>query len=345
VAAPFPVIALERPALRVLDQSRLPHEEHWLTIGDLETLEAAIRSLRVRGAPLLGLCGAAGVAIAAERDPGEAAIREAAARIGRVRPTAVELATGAACCAATVLGQAAEERAAAAWAFCAAYLARRQAEDEAIARNGLTVLPPGDVLTHCNTGTLATGGIGTALGVVRAAFAAGRLARCYVTETRPLLQGARLTTWELVKSGIPAVLLPDTAAAALAASGRVSAVVTGADRIALNGDTANKVGTLGLALAAAHAGVPFFIAAPVSTIDPGCADGSAIPIEFRSAEEVGGFGGQRWSPDGVDAWNPAFDVTPASLIAAIITERGVVRPPYWAGLGALLEHAASGFGR
>lgn len=335
---PFDVIRFERPALRVLDQSRLPHEERWLEIRGLDVLEEAIRSLRVRGAPLLGLCGAAGVAIAAEADSSEAALRAAAERVGRVRPTAVELATGAAACRDAALAVPERERATAAWAFCAAYLRRRQAEDAALAAHGRDALPPGDVLTHCNTGTLATGGAGTALGVVRAAHAAGWLARCYVTETRPLLQGARLTAWELQRSGIPVVLLPDTAAAALVVSGKVAAVITGADRIAANGDTANKVGTLGLALAAARAGVPFYIAAPTSTFDPACASGEEIPIEVRAADEVGGFGGVRWAPAGIEAWNPAFDVTPADLIAGIITERGTARPPYRAALAALLEH-------
>lgn len=334
---PLEVIRFEPPALRVLDQSRLPHEERWLDIRGLDQLEEAIRALRVRGAPLLGLCGAAGVALAAEADAAEAPLRAAAERIGSARPTAVELATGAAACRDAALAAPERERAAAAWAFCAAYLRRRQAEDGALARHGLSAVPPGDVLTHCNTGTLATGGAGTALGVVRAAHAAGRLERCYVTETRPLLQGARLTAWELLQSGIPAVLLPDTAAAALILSGRVAAVVTGADRIAANGDTANKVGTLGLALAAARAGVPFFIAAPTSTFDPACRSGEEIPIEFRDAGEVGGYGDARWAPAGVEAWNPAFDVTPADLITGIITERGVVRPPYPAAIAALLR--------
>jgi methylthioribose-1-phosphate isomerase len=333
--ATLEVLRFARPYLHVLDQTELPWAERWLHLSSLDELEEAIRSLRVRGAPLLGLCGAAGVALAAERDPGEANLRAAATRIGTVRPTAVELATGAAACLAATLAEPEAARAAAAWEFCAGALRRRQEEDLAIAANGAEVLPRGDVLTHCNTGTLATGGVGTALGVVRAAHAGGKLARCFVTETRPLLQGARLTTWELLRSGIPAVLLPDTAAAALVLSGNVAAVITGADRIAMNGDTANKVGTLGLALAAARAGVPFYIAAPTSTVDTACPSGEGIPIEFRAAEEVGGFRGQRWAPDGVGAWNPAFDVTPADLITGIITERGIATPPFRETLAAL----------
>ncbi len=336
----FEVIRFDRPVVRVLDQTTLPHEERWLEVRTIEALEEAVRSLRVRGAPLLGLCGAAGVAIAAESDPSDAAIRGAAARVGRVRPTAVELATGAEACAGAVLRLPPGERAPGAWAYCAAYLSRRQAEDAALARYGSEALPAGDVLTHCNTGTLATGGLGTALGVIRAAFAAGKLERCYVTETRPLLQGARLTAWELQRSGTPAVLLPDTAAAALVLSGKVAAVVTGADRIAANGDTANKVGTLALALAAARAAIPFFIAAPTSTFDPGCATGADIPIEFRSAEEVGGWGAERWAPRGIEAWNPAFDVTPADLITGFITELGVVRPPFPGSICDLLARSS-----
>jgi methylthioribose-1-phosphate isomerase len=336
VAGTIDVIRIEPPIFRALDQSRLPFEEVWLEIRDPAALEEAIRGLRVRGAPLLGLCGAVGVALATGTDPSDEAVRAAGARIGAVRPTAVELSTGAEACVQAVLARERSERAGAAWAFCRKYLDRRRQEDLALARNGLEAVPAGDLLTHCNTGTLATGGVGTALGVVREAFEAGRLARCYVTETRPLLQGARLTTWELQKSGIPAVLLADTAAAALIMAGRVAAVITGADRIAMNGDTANKVGTLGLALAAARAGIPFFVAAPVSTIDQDCPRGEAIPIEFRAADEVGGYGGQRWSLPGLEAWNPAFDVTPADLVTAIITERGVARPPYAGSLGELL---------
>lgn len=205
-----------------------------------------------------------------------------------------------------------------------------------LAQLGASLLPPrASVLTHCNTGALATGGIGTALGVVRVAWEQGRLQRCYATETRPLLQGARLTMWELGSLGIPATLLPDTAAASLIASGRVQAVITGADRIAANGDSANKVGTRGLAVLAARQGLPFYIAAPSTTIDASCPAGADIPIEFRAAEEVMGFRDMRWSPPAVDTYNPAFDVTPADLITAIITESGVLHPPYQQAISSL----------
>ena len=189
----------------------------------------------------------------------------------------------------------------------------------------------GAVLTHCNTGALATGGAGTALAVIAEAWRAGRIERCYATETRPLLQGARLTMWELGALGIPATLLADVAAASLIASGRVKAVITGADRIVANGDGANKVGTYGLAAVAARHGVPFYLAAPASTFDLATERSADIPIEFRADEEVGGYGEQRWSPSGGGAWNPAFDVTPAELIAGIVTEHGRVAATVRAG--------------
>ena len=336
---PFAPIRAVAPCLEILDQTELPHREVWRSLRSVEDLREAIVSLRVRGAPLLGLCGAAGVAIAAEEcGPAEEPLREATERIASARPTAVELRTGAEGALREALEAPEDTRAERLWRHFDDYLARRIAEDRALAEHGAALLAPGSaVLTHCNTGALATGGIGTALGVVRVAFEQGRLAHCYATETRPLLQGARLTAWELRNAGIPASLLPDTAAAALIANGKVAAVITGADRIAMNGDSANKVGTYGLAAVAARHGVPFYIAAPRTTIDPGCPNASAIPIEFRDAAEVGGFGGQRWSPDGLGAYNPAFDVTPSELIAGIITEAGVAFPPLGASLPAILS--------
>ena len=214
------------------------------------------------------------------------------------------------------------------------------AANRAIGRCGAALLPDsGGVLTHCNTGALATAGYGTALGVVRAAWESGKRLRVFCTETRPWMQGARLTAWELARLGVPATLIVDSAAGALMAAGRVSAVVTGADRVAANGDTANKIGTYALAaLAEAHK-IPFYVAAPVSTVDFGAPTGAAIPIEERPDEEVTSLGGRRIAAKGVDVWNPAFDVTPARLIAAIITERGVARPPYEASLQALAERS------
>jgi methylthioribose-1-phosphate isomerase len=316
--------------IKILDQTLLPAEERYETLREIGGVVEAIQSLRVRGAPLLGVMGAAGMALAASTaGPSESRLRAAANTIGSARPTAVDLAKACDEALALALGWAEGERVKALWRHAGNYLARRMLEDRAMGALGADVLgSAGAVLTHCNTGALATGGIGTALGVIRTAWELGRLHRCYATETRPLLQGARLTMWELARLGIPATLLPDTAAASLIASGRIQAVITGADRIAANGDTANKVGTYGLAAVAARHKVPFYIAAPTSTIDRGCADGSRIPIEFRGAEEVGGFAGNRWAPPEFEAYNPAFDVTPAALIAAIITERTVHRPPY-----------------
>ncbi len=316
--------------INVLDQTLLPAEERYLTLRETDGVVEAIQSLRVRGAPLLGVMGAAGMALAASTaGASDSQLRAAANTIGNARPTAVDLAKACDEALVLALGMAEGERVKGLWRYAESYLARRVLEDRAMGALGADVLGSGGaVLTHCNTGALATAGIGTALGVIRTAWERGRLQRCYATETRPLLQGARLTMWELARLGIPATLLPDTAAAWLIASGRIQAVITGADRIAANGDTANKVGTYGLAVVAARHQVPFYIAAPTSTIDRGCSDGSRIPIEFRSAEEVGGFAGNRWAPPEIEAYNPAFDVTPATLITAIITERKVHRPPY-----------------
>lgn len=335
----FSPVLIEPPSLRVLDQTLLPAEERWLDLNTVDDVCEAVASLRVRGAPLLGVIGAAGMAVAAETGGvSESALRASAHRIGSVRPTAVELAKGAELALAAALSAEEVERLATLWRTAGAYLSRRIEEDRMLGEIGAALLAPGAaVLTHCNTGALATGGIGTALGVVRVAWESGRLSRCFATETRPLLQGARLTAWELVRSGIPATLLPDTAAASLIASGAVHAVITGADRIAMNGDSANKIGTYGLAAVAARHEVPFYIAAPRTTIDAACPSGAQIPIEFRAAAEVGGFIGQRWSPEGIEAYNPAFDVTPGDLIAGIITEAGVARAPYPASIAALLR--------
>lgn len=325
------VIAIERPGLRVLDQTLLPGEERYLVLTTLEQVCEAVATLRVRGAPLLGMVGAAAMAIAAETlGTNDLTLRKAAERVGSVRRTAVELATGSASAVQHAIEAAPEgpTRTEALWAFATHYFERRVAEDIQLGQRGAALLEFGDaVLTHCNTGGLATGGIGTALGVIRTAWEQGRLSRCYATETRPLLQGARLTMWELQRASIPASLLPDTAAASLIASGLVQAVITGADRIAMNGDSANKIGTYGLAVVAARHNVPFYIAAPRTTFDPNCTEGSEIPIEFRADSEVGGFGQVRWAPGGISTYNPAFDVTPAALIRGIITEVGVILPP------------------
>ena len=327
--------------IELLDQSLLPGEERYLVLRDLESVCEAIRELRVRGAPLLGLTGAGAHAIAAvTRGEDEATLAAAAAEIIATRPTAVDLATltRRALAAALEASPGSDSRARKLWLFAESFAAQRLAEDRAMGQFGAPLLPAGRaVLTHCNTGTLATAGIGSALGVIRTAWEQGRTPEVYATETRPLLQGARLTMWELGRLGIPATLLPDTAAPGLIASGRIGAVITGADRIAANGDSANKVGTYGLAVVAERHGVPFFIAAPLTTVDLATPGGAGIPIEFRPEHEVGGYRDERWAPIGTRAYNPAFDVTPASLISAIVTEAGVLRAPYERSLEAAFK--------
>jgi len=301
--------------VRLIDQRRLPGELVLLECRTVDELCEAIRTLAVRGAPALGAAGAMGIALAAARgEPLEAA----AERLRATRPTAVNLAWGVGR-ALAALDPAAE--------------AIRIAEED-VARNrrlgahGAELLPVGArVLTHCNAGSLACVGYGTALGVIRAAHETGRRPSVWVDETRPVLQGARLTAWELQRLGIPCTLVADAMAASLMASGDVDAVLVGADRIAANGDIANKIGTYGLAVLARHHGVPFYVAAPVSTLDPDCPDGGAIPVERRRAEEVVSLGGVAVAPEGVEVENRAFDVTPASLVTAYVTEEGVARSP------------------
>jgi methylthioribose-1-phosphate isomerase len=325
----------EGPAIALLDQTRLPAQEAVVTCRDVAALRDAIRRLVVRGAPLLGVAGGFGVALAAARCDDVAAAAEA---ISGARPTAVNLAWGVRRVLAAYEGglTAAQEkpqdaqRIAARAALDEARVIARQdtAASAAMAEHGLALLPPGDirVLTHCNTGTLVSAGEGTAFAVVLAAHRAGRLARLWVDETRPLLQGARLTAYEARRAGMDYVVLPDSAAASLFAAGEVDIVLTGADRIAADGSVANKIGTYGLAVLASHHGVPFVVVAPVSTIDFDTPDGSAIVLEHRAAQEVTCLAGQAIAPHGSAAYNPAFDVTPASLITALVTENGVAKP-------------------
>jgi methylthioribose-1-phosphate isomerase len=299
--------------VRLVDQRRLPGELVLLECRTVEELCEAIRTLAVRGAPALGAAGAMGIALAAAT--GEP-LGEAAERLRATRPTAVNLAWGV-------------DRALAA-ADPAAEAVRIAEED--VARNrrlgahGAQLLPIGArVLTHCNAGSLACVGYGTALGVIRAAHELGRRPSVWVDETRPVLQGARLTAWELQRLGIPCTLVADVMAASLMASGDVDAVIVGADRIAANGDVANKIGTYGLAVLARHHGIPFYVAAPVSTLDPATPDGAAIPVELRHAEEVASLAGVAVAPKGMAVENRAFDVTPAELVTAYVTEEGVAR--------------------
>ena len=325
------------PAVALLDQTRLPTEEKVVTYENVPELVDAIRRLVIRGAPALGVAGAFGVALAACR--GEDVV--AAARLlGEARPTAVNLAwgTGRALAAyQAALGRAADpehqnqdpQRLAAGAALdeARAIAADDAAASTAMARHGLGLIPEGArILTHCNTGSLVSAGAGTAFAVIMAAHQAGRLTRLYVDETRPLLQGARLTAYEAQRAGIDYAVLPDSAAAGLLASGAVDVVLTGADRIAADGSVANKVGTYGLAVLAQYHRVPFVVVAPVSTIDFGTATGAQIVVEHRAAEEVTTLGSQVLAPAGSAAYNPAFDVTPASLVSALVTERGITQP-------------------
>jgi methylthioribose-1-phosphate isomerase len=310
--------------VRLLDQRRLPHELVLLEISTVDELCDAIRTMAIRGAPALGVAGAMGIALAATTG---VPLEEAAARLVATRPTAVNLAWGV-------------ERALKA-TDPLAEAQRLAAED--IARNrqlgayGAPLVPPNArVYTHCNAGALACAGYGTALGVIRSAHESGRHPFVWVGETRPALQGARLTAWELSQLGIPATLVADVMAGSLMSGGEVDCVVVGADRIAANGDVANKIGTYGLAVLARHHGLPFYVAAPLSTVDVACPDGSAIPIERRDPHEVTEAGATPVAPAGVAAENRAFDVTPAELVTAIVTEAGVVRPPFGPALARLV---------
>ncbi len=322
----------------LLDQTRLPDEEIYLACATVDELVDAIRRPAVRGAPAIGVAGAYGVALAAHRaassDPltFRREIEPEIARLRAARPTAVNLAWAVdrqLARLAALAGRPVAEQRAALLAEAKAIHAEDEASCREIGRHGAELLPQdATVLTHCNAGALATAGIGTALAVVYAAHAAGKRIHVLSDETRPLLQGARLTAWECKRMGVPVTVLCDNAAGWALAQGKVDRVVVGADRIAANGDTANKIGTYPLAVLAREHAVPFWVAAPISTVDLSTLSGKEIPIEQRSPEEVTSSRGVRSAPPGVDALNPAFDVTPATLIAAIITDRGVAEPPY-----------------
>lgn len=327
-------------ALELLDQRRLPFVVEYVTCRDSDAVADAIHALIVRGAPAIGIAAGWGVVLAA--DTVQAADgREAAAalepvlqRLNAARPTAVNLAWALQRMRRVLAAAATDWR----------EVLHREAQaiaDEDLAANhrmgrlGAALIAPGSgVLTHCNTGSLATAGFGTALGVIRAGVAQGRIARVYAGETRPWLQGARLTVWELREDGIDPTLIADSAAAHLMKTGRVQWVIVGADRICANGDVANKIGTYQLAIAARHHGVKFMVVAPSSTVDMATASGDLIEIEERDPGELFGVGGVRTVAEGVRAWNPVFDVAPASLIDAIVTERGVVERPDTAAMRA-----------
>jgi methylthioribose-1-phosphate isomerase len=297
----------EGGALLVLDQRALPGEERWIRCESAAQVADCIRTLAVRGAPAIGIAAAYAMALAAA---GGEDLPAAAQMLRATRPTAVNL--------GWALERALDANGGDLLELARQLHAEQGDADRRLAQLGAERFAPGDrALTHCNAGALATGGYGTAGGVLRAAWEAGRLAEVWVDETRPLLQGARLTAWELERAGIPHRVVADSAAGSLLAAGTVDRIVVGADRIAANGDVANKIGTYPLAVLAARHGVPFYVAAPVSTIDRSTPTGAAIPIEERDPAEV--------APG---AYNPAFDVTPAELIRAIFTEAGVLEPPY-----------------
>jgi methylthioribose-1-phosphate isomerase len=314
----LPAVAWRDGAVELLDQTRLPAVETVLRCADVDSLVAAIRRLVVRGAPALGVAGAYGVALAVH-DP--AGVEAAAERLAAARPTAVNLRRGVVYALAAV--RAGADPVAAADAFAAA----DAAASAAMVAFGLGLVPANArVLTHCNTGALVSAGDGTAYAVARAAHLAGRLTQLWVDETRPLLQGARLTAWEARRDGLPYAVLADSAAGSLFARGEVDLVLVGADRICADGSVANKVGTYPLAVLARAHGVPFVVVAPTSTIDLTTATGNDVAIEQRAAEEVLCYAGTRVAPEGAAAYNPAFDVTPPHLVTALVTERGVARP-------------------
>ncbi len=344
---------LEEDRLVLVDQRRLPDELVEVVCEFAGDVAQAIREMVVRGAPALGQVAAAGLALAAGRAKlskpyaRRAILRGSSNALVNARPTAVSIrwATNRMLARYAALGELLDNGPAVAMALreeAEAIIGEATADHAVMARLGAGLLPeppdrPLQLLTHCNTGPLACGQIGTALGVVQALAADGRAVHVYVDETRPWLQGARLTAWELAQAGIPYTLLADVAAGWLLASGVIDAVLVGADRIAANGDTANKVGTYPLAVLAARHGVPFHVVAPTATLDGDALDGSAIKVEMRGAAEVTSLGGKRIAPAGAAAYNPSFDVTPAELITAIVTEAGVLREPYGPAIAAAIE--------
>ena len=321
-----------------IDQTKLPTEEVYVTCTTHQQVADAIRNMIVRGAPAIGVAAAMGIALGVKNSQAENVadlkpeFDQICETIRQTRPTAVNLFWAIRRMQekfeilrvrpTAQIKQALIEEA-----------QRMHAEDiaanQAMGRHGATLMPSsGGVLTHCNAGALATAGYGTALGVIRAAVEAGKKIHVYADETRPFLQGSRLTAWELMKDGIPTTVISDNMAGVMMQQGKIGAIVVGADRIAANGDVANKVGTYTVAVMAKEHGIPCYVAAPTSTVDLDTSDGSKIPIEQRNAREVTHIGGRQMTPDGVGIENPAFDVTPAKYVTAIITERGIARPPY-----------------
>ena len=324
--------------VRFIDQTKLPTEETYVTCTTHQQVADVIRTMVVRGAPAIGVAAAMGIALGVKSSKAETAgelkrdLDQICENMGQTRPTAVNLFWAIRRMQekfellrirpiAQVKQELIEEA------------KRMRAEDiaanQAMGRHGAMLMPSdGGVLTHCNAGALATAGYGTALGVIRAAVEQGKKIHVYADETRPFLQGSRLTAWELMKDGIPTTVISDNMAGAIMKQGKIGAIVVGADRIAANGDVANKIGTYSVAVLAKENGIPFYVAAPISTVDLACASGEMIPIEQRNPKEVTHIAGKQMVPDGVSVENPAFDVTPAKYVSAIITECGIAREPY-----------------
>ncbi len=337
---PAPLVALrfddEAQTLHALDQTALPFEERELVLRSAEEVAAAIRRLSIRGAPLIGVAAAYGVALALARDSTPEGIEDACATLRAARPTAVNLAWAVDRVRGAAVRPGVAGVAAVALSEARAIEAEEEAASHAMAAHGADFLAGRRrLLTHCNTGALAAPGRGTALAVIAELFDRGELEEVVATESRPLLQGARLTVYELEKLGIPHRLIVDSAAAGLLARGAAEAVIVGCDRVAANGDVANKVGTYSLALAARAAGLPFVVVGPTSTIDLACPTGADIEIEERDPSEVTAATGHALAPAGTPALNPAFDVTPSGLISALVTERGVATPVEPGSLAAL----------
>ena len=336
----LPTIAWEDGEVVMIDQRKLPSREVYVRCRTGRDVAKAIRTMVIRGAPAIGVAAAMGVALELRRSTATGTTQLATEfyrtcdLLAATRPTAVNLFWALermkrVFAGAMRAGQSTDELTATIIAEAARVHDEDVASCRALGQHGAEVVPDeGRVLTHCNAGALATGGYGSALGVVRAAVEAGKRVVVYADETRPFLQGARLTAWELLRDGIETTVITDGMVGALMQSGRVDLVVVGADRIAANGDVANKIGTYTVAVLAREHDVPFYVAAPVSTIDLATPDGSGIPIEERDAREVTHLGALQLTPDGTKVWNPAFDVTPARLVAGIITERGICRPPF-----------------
>jgi len=319
---PLDSLALRHDGTRlwVLDQTRLPHVETWVDASHPEVMVDLIQRLAVRGAPLIGVAAAQCAATFAAGGAREADIRDALLALRAARPTAVNLMW-----AVDRMLLHLPEGPEALVSEAEAIFDQDVALCEGMARHGLSLLGTREsVLTHCNAGALATAGIGTAVGVIRRGWEAGRIHHVFVDETRPLLQGGRLTAWELGRLGIPHTLITDSMAALALRDGKVDRIFVGADRVAANGDFANKVGTYGLAVQARFHGVPFHPVAPWSTVDLACPDGPAIPIELRHPCEVRGFGDLQWAPEGSPTWNPSFDVTPRHLVTSLVLDRAVL---------------------